>query len=293
MDASDVDTTPTRWIHQWSGPRSMSTAAMYSWHARADCVCFDEPFHGHYLASNPHMDRPYRDAVLIAGPVDLDGVVARFMAGEQPGSAPQGVLTFCKHIAKQLDAVDLKPWACSPGAAHVILIRCPRRMLISLATTTDWFAEPTLDGLALLQLVRAHAKLCRLLPADRPPVVVDADDLVADPEGTLRALCAALRVPFSPTMLAWPPGPKPCDGPWAAEWYQSVHRSRGWSREATSRPEATLPRHLEPVLQAAMPLHEQLRANAIRPLGGRAAPGGAQRSARAVGEMPRAEVTAV
>ena len=38
-------------------------------------------------------------------------------------------------------------------------------------------------------------------------VVVDADDLLADPPAVMRAYCDAVGLPFSPSMLSWNPGP--------------------------------------------------------------------------------------
>lgn len=48
--------------------------------------------------------------------------------------------------------------------------------------------------------------------------MVNSEDLVQQPEGTLRALCSALAIPFDPRMLSWPAGPKPYDGTWARHW---------------------------------------------------------------------------
>lgn len=39
-------------------------------------------------------------------------------------------------------------------------------------------------------------------PCSRPPPVVLSDDLVREPEGMLRALCASLDVPFEPQVGA-------------------------------------------------------------------------------------------
>ena len=57
--------------------------------------------------------------------------------------------------------------------------------------------------------------------------MVLSDDLVRSPEPTLRALCAALGLPWQPQMLHWAPGPKPYDGVWAPWWYSSSHKSTG------------------------------------------------------------------
>ena len=43
------------------------------------------------------------------------------------------------------------------------------------------------------------------------PPVVDTDDILADPQGVLAALCQALGLAFDAAMLAWKAGPKPYD----------------------------------------------------------------------------------
>lgn len=249
----------TTGIHQWSGPRSMSTACMYAWDARGDTSCVDEPLYAHYLRECPEVFRPYRDELLAASPADGAAVVRELLS---PSGAP---LRFAKHIVKQAVSLDMR-WASAPGLRHVLLIRHPQRMLVSFGSSTEWLPpeKATLDELALPQLAAMHAKLSAL--CERPPVVVDADDLASDPEGTLRALCEALGVSFSPAMLRWPAGPKACDGLWARHWYGSVHASTGWSGERTSRAYRTVPRECLPVLRAALPFYDYLAAFALRPL---------------------------
>ena len=61
----------------------------------------------------------------------------------------------------------------------------------------------------------------------KPPPVVLSEDLVSQPEGTLRALCAALGIPWDRAMLSWPTGARPEDGCWAPWWYASTHNATG------------------------------------------------------------------
>ena len=68
-----------------------------------------------------------------------------------------------------------------------------------------------------------------LSSGDAPPVVL-AEDLQRDPEGTLRALCAALDMPFDSEMLTWTPGPRPeIDGVWRGPSIPSHHVLRACS----------------------------------------------------------------
>jgi hypothetical protein len=91
--------------------------------------------------------------------------------------------------------------------------------------------------------------------------VVDADALLADPPRVLRALCAALAIPFSDAMLSWPPGPRDTDGVWAAHWYDAVNRSTGF---APPRPMPTLhDLNLLRLQETALPIYERLAAHAL------------------------------
>lgn len=59
------------------------------------------------------------------------------------------------------------------------------------------------------------------------PIVVLSEDLVRQPEATLRAMCGEMGIDFDPAMMSWQPGPKPYDGCWASWWYTAVHKSNG------------------------------------------------------------------
>ena len=77
------------------------------------------------------------------------------------------------------------------------------------------------------------------------------------PKRTLARACArALGIPFDPAMLAWPPGRRATDGPWAPHWYQAVEASTGFGppdagagRPARRRPPPRRP--LPALLRAA------------------------------------------
>jgi hypothetical protein len=60
------------------------------------------------------------------------------------------------------------------------------------------------------------------------PPVVDSADILANPEGVLSALCAALGIAWDPAMLAWDKGPHPQDGVWGVHWYDMVNASTGF-----------------------------------------------------------------
>ena len=94
------------------------------------------------------------------------------------------------------------------------------------------------------------------------PPVLDAKELLLDPEGVLRELCRRIQLPFEEAMLRWPPGPKPEDGSWAKDWYHNTHRSTAFMkyREKTE----PFPEKLKPLLDQCRPHYDFLYANAIK-----------------------------
>jgi Sulfotransferase domain len=67
-----------------------------------------------------------------------------------------------------------------------------------------------------------------------PPVVIDSEDLVANPAGTMAAYCAAVGLPFIADALDWQPGQR---SEWArsSRWHEDAAASSGF--EAPGRPD--------------------------------------------------------
>lgn len=235
-------------LSMWSGPRNVSTALMYAFRQRADTAVVDEPLYGHYLATSGAA-HPARERVLAA--MDTDGArVVREVLLAPPGPRP---LRFVKNMAHHLRGLDR---AFLDRVTNLLLTRDPREMLPSLARQLP---EPTLADTGLVEQVEL---LRRMRQGPSEPVVLDARELLLDPEGVLREACRRLEIPFEPAMLQWPAGPKPEDGVWAAVWYDRVHASTGF---APYRPKTEpFPEPLRPLLDQCRPLYETLHAQAIR-----------------------------
>ena len=189
----------------WSGPRTVSTAMMRAWENRPDTVVVDEPLYAFYLSSTG-LEHPARDEVIASQPVSWGAVVSSLASAPLPDGV---TISYAKHMTHHvLPSVDLSAFA---PFRHAFLIRDPRSLLASYARVR---AAPTLADLGLRQQAR-------LLQEFGGPVI-DSSDLLAAPEAALRALCSALGVPFSASMLSWPAGPRSSDGVWAPYWYDSV-----------------------------------------------------------------------
>jgi Sulfotransferase domain len=237
-------TGPATRIAMWSGPRTVSTALMRAWENRPDTVVADEPLYAFYL-DRTGLDHPGRDAVIASQPTDWRVVLDRLTGDPLP---PGAVISYAKHMTHHLlpevDRAALAP------LRHAHLVRDPRELLASYARVR---AEPTLADLGLAQQVEIFETF--------GGPVVDSRDLLTDPEGTLRALCRALDVPFDVGMLSWRAGPRDTDGVWAPYWYGSVYASTGFA--AYRAPAEPLPARLEPLARRCLPYFARLHAYRI------------------------------
>jgi hypothetical protein len=218
---------------------------MRAWENRPDTVVIDEPLYAFYLSSTG-LDHPARDEVIASQPVAWQAVLSSLASAPLPDGV---AVAYAKHMTHHvLPSVHLSAFA---PFRHAFLIRDPRSLLASYARVRS---APTLADLGL----RQQAWLFEEFGGP----VIDSADLLAAPEAALRALCAALGVPFSASMLSWPAGPRASDGVWAPHWYDSVWRSTGFV-PVTPGPPPPLDPALEPLLAACLPYYEKLRENKI------------------------------
>ena len=229
----------------WSGPRNLSTAMMYAFGNRADCEATDEPFYGPWLAAGGS-EHPMRGALMEA--LDPDPEAAARVCAAEP---PPGRVAYLKLMTHHMAPGFPRGWM--EGARHVFLIRHPARVVASYAARH----APAWDELGFERQEALFEEAARL----GEPLVVEAETVRESPERTLRALCEGLGLAFEPAMLAWPAGPKPFDGPWAAHWYEAVHRSTGFA--PPEGPPPALDGRLADLAARATPGHERLRARAL------------------------------
>ncbi|MEN9933182.1 MAG: hypothetical protein RIS17_1755 [Pseudomonadota bacterium] len=201
-------------IAMWSGPRNLSTAMMRSFGARADCHVSDEPFYGAYLKHTGD-DHPMAAEVIADMDCDWHSVTAALSG---PCDRP---VWYQKHMVHHMvGPVEMGDMA---GFRHAFLIRAPERVIASYAQKREVVTAEGLGFAKQRQWFEAEAD--RLGHA---PPVVDSADVLADPEGTLSRLCAALGISWDDAMLRWPAGPRDTDGVWAPHWYGRVLASTGF-----------------------------------------------------------------
>lgn len=142
---------------------------------------------------------------------------------------------------------------------HSFLIRDPKKAVLSLyeASTnsklTGWnYFDPVEAGFKQLfqfyQFVKRHL--------DASPVVVDADDLLDNPEGIMMSYCEAVEVEYQENMTRWNPGPVEEWDIWAG-WHEDVLKSSGFTsrknrRSKTREEEEYIPQEVVDTIENSM-----------------------------------------
>ena len=194
----------------WSGPRNISTAMMRSWGNRSDTIVIDEPFYAFYLQATGKK-HPGVDEVIARGETDYRKVIARPTTTAPGGRRILYQKQMTHHLLPQVD----REWLL--GLTNCFLIRNPADVITSYIKKND---DPALEDLGFIQQAEIFDLVCARQEA--VPPVIDARDVLQNPERTLRLLCAAIGVVFDDAMLSWPPGPRETDGVWAKYWYREV-----------------------------------------------------------------------
>ncbi len=208
-------------IAMWSGPRNLSTAMMRSFFSRSDTFVSDEPFYGCFLKTSG-AGHPMREETIAAMNCDWHSVMES-LRGSPPNGSP---VWYQKHMwHHMIGPVGYDDFA---GFTHAFLIREPERMIASYLRKRE---SAAFEDFGLERQAEFFER-----EADRlghAPPVIDANDVLADPQGVLLNLCTALGIRWDTAMLHWKAGRRDTDGIWAAHWYNTVEKSTGFGAPET------------------------------------------------------------
>ena len=200
----------------WSGPRNLSTAMMRSFGSRSDTFVSDEPFYGCFL-KDTGANHPMREEVVSATDCDWQSVMDSLRAPPSEDRPIWYQKHMWHHMAGPVGYADFE------GFAHAFLIREPERMIASYLRKRE---AARFEDFGLERQAEFFEREANRL--GKPPPVIDASDILANPQSVLSQLCEALGIPWQPQMLCWEPGPRATDGPWAPHWYAAVEASSGF-----------------------------------------------------------------
>ena len=228
----------------WSAPRARSTAFFRSMVERGDLIAVHEPFSDLIgLGETDVQGRPFHSlrsmlTWLVEETADIDVFLK-----DTPNQRHRDV------FADRRFLVETK---------HAFLIRRPDEIAASFYAVTR---DIRVDSIGLETLWAFYSAV--LDAGGHPPIVLDSDDLVSDPNATMAAYCAAVGLPFMPEALTWEPGER---SEWrrSARWHVDVSASSGFEqRERNHEHTVDTSAELARCAEHHVPFYERLRARRL------------------------------
>lgn len=262
----------TKGLFLWSPPRCLSTAF--------ECCIRQLPsvtkvFHEPY--AKPYYVGPERTSVQFANlPVDPA------MTFDSTSDRIVGSLTFEKHavvFTKEIsyyieNHMDILLKDGFRSAQHTFLIRHPALALKSFYSSCDGTSYNfTPNEAGFLQLFAIHNFVKTKLPDAPKPVVIDASDLLQDPEGMLKSYCHATELEYTPGMTSWSEtytySLLNCNLPICSGWHDTLFSSNGIIRSTQKKPIPNiedLPDVVADTVKEALPVYEALQKVCLKPM---------------------------
>jgi len=233
----------------WAVPRSVSTALERVFVERGDFKVFHEPFSAsYYYSSERRSDRfPGTEAKEEYG---YEKILDRMLEFEEK---PVYFKDMAYHVAGLMSREFISSFT------NTFIIRDPVPVIASLGR---FWPDFTLEETGYEQ---QHRLFEFAVENGEDPAVVDAADLIRDPEGTIRAYCEKLDVPFMPESLSWEPGEVTGWEMWTG-WHEEAQESTGIKSQPLED-DTELPAGLEGVYERCLPYYRELHERRLRPAG--------------------------
>lgn len=194
----------------WSAPRARSTAFFRSMLERGDLIALHEPFCNLTCFGETDVDGRTFDSTV--------SLLAWLRDETNDGTVFLKDTTDYRHGEVLADRRFLAE------GRHAFLVRRPEEIAASYYAL---YPDMSINAIGLEALHELHAAVRDA--GGNLPVVIDSDDLVARPEATMAAYCAAVGLPFIPRALTWEPGGR---SEWrrSARWHSDASASSGFER---------------------------------------------------------------
>ena len=259
----------------WGPPRSLSTSVERAMVENKDIEVVHEPFGvPHYWGSEAASSRNAEDRRVAA---TFASVAQRLWhdplkSGKKYLFSKNLTYYFAPHCIPSMHAMLHGDYS---KVVHSFIIRHPAKAIVSLyykscidnEKTGYTHFDPAEAGYTSMRDILDHVEEQK---GCLPVIIIDADDLLEDPEGLMAEYCAAVGLPFKPSMLSWTPGPcEELKSPWTG-WTDDVLASSGITKRAKrSLPPSIeeLPQNVRDTIAEAMPIYERMFARRLRPRG--------------------------
>ena len=232
-------------IALWATPRTASTAFERMMIERGDVRVVNEPWSRFYYYSADGPSDRFDEVLPGADPSSIRAALAP--DGDRP--------TFFKDMAYH-PAGHLEDELRRPGVVHTFIIREPARALASLARRWPDF---TWDEAGYEAQVRAVDLATDVAGT---PVIIDSDELRADPGALVHAWCEAVGLEHRPEAMTWDAG-LPAELDLWEDWYDGASASTGFQPPSASPEPLLEDPWLVEAVGRARPLFDRLHAQRL------------------------------
>ena len=268
---SIMESKPTK-IALWCVPRTLSSVFCKSIAEEGNSQVFFECFVG-AVHSGPEQTISHP---VIGNVVSEPNFTYKYVKDEMEKELPEKELYFVKDMGYALAGrYDSLP----DGYQHTFLMRHPARVFKSHALLMKKIGMPTMKsflpkGYAFKELYDLYEYVTKELK--QKSVVIDAEDLKANPKGIMSAYCHATGIPFQEDMLSWSPevpNPKAWKAPptcWIGNQMFGMYKEAFESTEfRSSDPKpidmGELSGEVKECVEFCMPYYEKLREVCLKP----------------------------
>ncbi len=254
----------------WTAPRCVSTAFERSIREIKNSLVFHEPYYKAYFIGPERISGRYKNKPADSSPTFKSTSQALLEKYGEDGVEVVFVKEMAYHVLEHFSDGVLEGFR---GFKHSFLIRDPRKSIRSLFKNSvknypEGMNHFDATECGFQEMLVLYDFLVKEL--GESPVVVDAGELLENPEGIMRAYCEATGIPFSKDMLEWEPGPVADWGIWPG-WHDNIIQSSGFKRrgeerkEKDAKEEEQLPDIVMQAIEKCMPIYQQFYEKRIMP----------------------------
>jgi hypothetical protein len=196
----------------WTHPRARSTAFERAMIERDDMIVLHEPFSYLYYV-HERQSRITQEYIAPTHPTTYEGIRSHIDACARQGSV------FFKDMAVHCWRHLQDDPALVGRLVNTFLIREPANTIASFYAK---YPEVRCNEIGYEQLWQLFSRVQEV--TQRLPVVIDADELVANAAGMLRTYCTAVGLPFMAQALRWESGHLAVWNSWK-QWHVDVSQS--------------------------------------------------------------------
>ena len=200
----------------WSGPRNLSTALMRSFENRKDTYVLDEPFYAYYLKKTG-LNHPMKKEIIKYYPVSQNKIIK--LITKKPKKEK---IFYQKHMTQHIIKNTNLDWITK--GYNCFLIRHPAKVINSYIKKNSLYS---IDDIGFKNQFKIFNKIKK---NNLNFIVINADNILINPNKTIKKLCRELKIRFSKKMLSWPKGKRSSDGIWSKVWYKNVELSNTFSK---------------------------------------------------------------